>query len=136
MKALRFSNWSVSLMGRRAGQHIVPVGKIVAAILPAVIEIGYSRNDDFLGARASSDEKITISLACDTESPVCIAETGHPSIRHPSRKESEALDEVEHHGFRIDNPLLNQNDPVAANVFLEVHVRAGNHQVVGPIFPW
>src|SRR4030043_55405 len=107
----------------------MPVGKLVGAISPAVIEIGYSRNDELLGARASSDEKITISLACDTESPVCIAETGHPRIRHPSRKESEALDETKHHGFRVDNSPLNHHDPVAADVLLEVHVRAGNHQV-------
>ena len=41
---------------RRANQHVVPIGKVVAAISPAVIEIGYSRNDDLLGAHAFSDE--------------------------------------------------------------------------------
>ena len=60
---------------RRAGQRVVLIGKVVAAILPAGIEIGYSRNDDLLGAHAFSDEEVAISLACDAESPVCIAET-------------------------------------------------------------
>ena len=41
---------------RRANQHVVPMGKVVAAISPAVIEIGYSRNDDLLGAHAVSNE--------------------------------------------------------------------------------
>ena len=34
---------------RRADQHVVAVGKVVGAISPAVIEIGYSRDDDLLG---------------------------------------------------------------------------------------
>ncbi len=38
-----------------------------------------------------------------------------------------------HNGFRVDNPLLNQYDPVVSNVLLKVYVRAGNHQIVGPI---
>jgi hypothetical protein len=40
---------------------------------------------------------------------------------------------MEHHGFRVRNPFLNQHDPVVSNVLLKIHVRAGNHQVVGPI---
>ncbi|MFO8085138.1 MAG: hypothetical protein R6U27_12560, partial [Desulfobacterales bacterium] len=71
--------------------------------------------------------------SADSAIELCIAETGHRRIRHPSRKESEALDETKHDGFRVDNPLLNQYNPVVSNVFLEVYVRAGNHQVVGPI---
>ena len=120
---------------RRAGQHVVSVGKVVAAISPAVIEIGYSRNDDLLGVHAFSDEEVAISLACDAESPVCIAETGRRCTRPPERKESEALDEMKQNGFRVRNPLLNQYDPVVSNVLLKVHVRAGNHQVVGSLLP-
>jgi hypothetical protein len=98
----------------------VHVGKVVRAISAAVIEIGYSRNDDLLGTDAFSDEEIAISIARDTESPVCIAKTGRRRIRHPSRKESEALDEMKHNGFRVGNPLLNQYDPIFSNVLLEV----------------
>ena len=111
----------------------MPVGKVVGAISPAVIEIGYSRNDDLLRAHAFSNEEVAVALAGDTESPVCITETGRRRTPHPSRKESEALDEMKHNGFRVGNPLLNQYDPVVANILLEVHVRAGNHQVVGRI---
>jgi hypothetical protein len=84
---------------------------------------------------ASLDEEIAVSLACNTKSPVCIAETCHRRIRHPSGKESEAVDELIHKGIRGDNPLLHQDDPVVANVFLEVDVRTGDHQVIGPILP-
>ena len=58
---------------RRADQYVVPVGKVVAAVSPAVIEIGDPRNDDLLGAYAFADKEIAISLACDAESPIVIA---------------------------------------------------------------
>src|SRR4030065_618717 len=60
---------------RRAGQQVVPIGKVVAAISPAVIVLGYSRNNDLLGADGFSDEKVAISLTGDAKSPVGIAET-------------------------------------------------------------
>jgi hypothetical protein len=101
--------------------------------LPAVIEIGYPRNDDFFGTRTSLDEEIAISGTGNTEKTVCIAETGHRRVRHPVRKKSEPLDETEHNGFRIDNSFLNQYDPAVTNVLLDVNVRAGNHQIVGPL---
>jgi hypothetical protein len=36
-------------------------------------------------------------------------------------------------GFPVRNSLLNQHDSVVSNVLLEIHVRAGNNQVIGPI---
>jgi hypothetical protein len=113
----------------------VPVGKVVAAISLAVIEIGYSRNDDLLGACAFADEELAISLACDAENSVCITEAGGRCTRQPARKESETLDEVKQDGFSVRNPLLNQHYLMVSNVLLHVHVRTGNCKVVRPSLP-
>ena len=57
---------------RGADQDVVPVGKVVAAVLPAVIKVGDSRNDDLLGPRSFSDKELAISFACDAKGPVSI----------------------------------------------------------------
>src|SRR5713226_1165278 len=87
---------------RRAGERVMSVGEVVDAISLAVIEIWYSRDDDLLGAHAFSDEEVAIAFARDAESAVCIAETGgRCPHREPEGKESEALHEMKHDGFRI-----------------------------------
>jgi len=118
---------------RCADQHVVPVGKVVAAISLAVIEIGYSRNDDSLGACAFTDEEIAISLACDAESMVCIAQARSRCTSQPARKESETLDEAKQDSFSVRNPLLNQHYLMVSNVLLHIHVRTGNYKVIRPI---
>lgn len=110
-------------------------GEIVRAILPAIVKVGDSGRHDFLGPRASLDEEIAIPLAGDAKGPVCIAQPGHGRIRQPAGKEPETIDELKHEGVRIDHPFLHQDDPVGANIFLQIDVCAGHHQIKGLFFP-
>ena len=80
-----------------------------------------------------SDEELAISLARDAECPVPVAKPRRRRARKPAWQEPETLDEAEGKGFRVRNPLLDKDDFVVPDVLLKVHVRAGNHQVVGPI---
>src|SRR5258708_7385808 len=78
-----------------ADEHVVTMGKVVAAVACAIVEVGDSGDHNAVGGRAFLDEEVSVPLTGDAEAVVEAACPGPGGPGDPDRQQWRQLAETE-----------------------------------------